>query len=535
MASEGGVLRELIAIFEVKADTSGLKKGESELSEFLDKVKKFGEALIAAFAVEQLYEFTEAQVKAMTSIKRTADQLGISTDAVQGFQFAAKSLGLDADALTNSMGRLQVVQNAALEGNEKAAESFSKIGVSIKDANGNLKSGDQLFNDVASGISKISDPAKQAGAAVALFGRNGRTLLPILKKGGEGVARLLDEYKELGGGYGQDAIDQAEKFEEQSAKVDLVLTNLKGVIAQQLMPVFLQAGKWLMQAVKWIKGLTENTTIFRVVLIGFIGVVGALAASLIVANLPLIIMAASFILLALLVDDLIELFTGGDSQIGVWIDQAFGAGQSVELVQNLKDAWDGLVTVFKEYMIPTLTTVWDIFKGILGIAGKVIGVAQKISGAAGDLAARLTNKAADLKDEAGPASDERAKSLHDNTVKQSANAYLAAQQQNGDQTSKYAGLNVQKGQTADDAIAERDAYLANMKQGNVAGSAFNPSVAGAGSAGGNSQSETKIEVNVTATPGTDGNAVGQQIAKPVKDAADDANREHMARLQRSGV
>src|ERR1700753_3124525 len=85
----GGVVRELLAIFGFKVEEKGLKEGENQLEEFLEKAKGFAEGVAAVFAVDEIYEWAEAQVKAIGDIEHAASKLGVTTEQVQEYQYVA--------------------------------------------------------------------------------------------------------------------------------------------------------------------------------------------------------------------------------------------------------------------------------------------------------------------------------------------------------------------------------------------------------------------------------------------------------------
>ncbi len=377
--ADGGVLRELLAVFSFGVDTHELKEGENKLEEFFGTLKKLAVGIAGAFAVKEVYEFAEANVKAMSEIERTAVQLGISTDKVQAFQFAAKSLGLEADQLLNSMGRLQVTQQAAASGSAQGAAAFSAMGVSVKDSNGQMKSADDLLTDVAEGIKGVKDPSKQAAIAVQLFGRQGRQLLPLLKEGREGVEGLAEEFKQLGGGYTKEAIEQAKKFEKQSARLGSAWTGLKSVALQALLPILTSIINGMTKAVSWIREMTKNSQLLHAIMIVLGTAAAGFAIAMTIAFAPILLAAVAIAALVLLVDDLIVLFKGGDSVIGRAIDKMFGKGTSADVVESLSNAWkdvSGALSEAGEVVKP----FWDFLKWIVQWADKINGVFDRTLG-----------------------------------------------------------------------------------------------------------------------------------------------------------
>lgn len=360
----GGVLREILAVFGFGVDDKELNKGETRLNSFLGKVKEVAEGVAAAFAVEKVYEFAEGQAAAMNAIERTAATIGISTDRVQEFQFAAKSLGLDINAVTDSISRMQVAQQMASQGSKEQAQAFKWVGANVKDVNGHMKSADTLFLDVADGISKITDPAKQAAAAQYIFGRSGRQLLPFLKEGRKGAEEYFNTFRELGGGYDEEALKAGKEFDKQSAKTNLTLTALKNTIAKVLLPVVTAVGHAFEKTVKWLNAVAKNTHIVQSVMIAFGAAALVFALPLIAAAAPVLLLAAGIAALIIGLEDLYGFLTGKQSATGEILDKIFGKGAQVEILQQVKDTWARIKDVFKE-ALPYLEKIVAAMKWVI--------------------------------------------------------------------------------------------------------------------------------------------------------------------------
>lgn len=347
MAEEGGgAIREMLAVFGFGVDTSDLKKGESQLSDFADKVKRVAQGLAAAFAVDAIYSWAESNVKAMTSVEHQAARLGISTDEVQAYTFAAKALGMESEQLLNSMGRLQISQQAAAKGGKEQGAAFSALGVHVKDASGHFKEADQLFMEVADGISKMTDPGKAAAAAVALFGRQGRELLPILKQGSKGLDELIETYHQLGGGFTDEAIEKSKAFEKQQAILGVVMNKVKSVILEGLLPVITKIVTWVGKGVHAFSEMASKSNILQSAFYVLGIAAAAFAVPMLAAAAPILLMAAGLAGLVLIVDSFITMMNGGKSVIGDTLDKIFGKDAHVDIVEKIKDTWDEIKNIF---------------------------------------------------------------------------------------------------------------------------------------------------------------------------------------------
>ena len=191
------------------------KMGERAKETGIEFAKLGAEILIGASiksAIEKSIEYSETLVK-------TGQQLGVTTKFLQEFRFAAQQSATSSEAADKSLAKFSVTLGKAAEGDKAAAKAFSRIGVSIADVDGNLRPAEAVFRDVSDAIVGMKAPAEQAAAAVAIFGRGGQSLLPILKSGSEGFNKFGEEAEKAGLILSDGAIDRLEELSNAAKKV----------------------------------------------------------------------------------------------------------------------------------------------------------------------------------------------------------------------------------------------------------------------------------------------------------------------------
>ena len=87
-------------------------------------------------------------VDAGDALGKTATQLGLTSDQLQSWQAAAGFAGVEGQKFAQSMRVLQKNTLLAEQGSKQAGDAFKKLGVDVKDSNGQLKTGDQLMREV---------------------------------------------------------------------------------------------------------------------------------------------------------------------------------------------------------------------------------------------------------------------------------------------------------------------------------------------------------------------------------------------------
>lgn len=90
------------------------------------------------------------------------------------------------------------MNEAATKSTGPAARALRTLGLSARDAAGNLKSTQQILAEVADKFEGYADGANKTAIATALFGEQGARLIPLLNQGASGIAKLKAESDSLG-------------------------------------------------------------------------------------------------------------------------------------------------------------------------------------------------------------------------------------------------------------------------------------------------------------------------------------------------
>ncbi len=144
----------------------------------------------------------------------------------------------------------QAVLNA-IAGQKEAIAQFQRLGVSIDDLvgpDGSVLGFEQLLPKVADGFVGIRDEAVKVSSAVALFGRSGTNLIPILSRGADGLADMRREAQEVGAILDGDLQQQASEFGESLDDVKVASIGLRNTLAAALNPTLGQEARELAKA-----------------------------------------------------------------------------------------------------------------------------------------------------------------------------------------------------------------------------------------------------------------------------------------------
>lgn len=162
-------------------------------------------------------------------VDKLSQKMNLSRKEFQEWDYITKQSGTSMEAL--SMGMKTLAVQAEADG-----KAFEKLGISVRDANGNIKDQGTLFNQTLAALFKYENATERLAVASKLFGRGAQELAPILNKGAEGIEELRQRAHELGLVMSDEAVDASVEFNDTlNDLVSSVRTAFFGAI-QKVLP-----------------------------------------------------------------------------------------------------------------------------------------------------------------------------------------------------------------------------------------------------------------------------------------------------------
>lgn len=142
---------------------------------------------VAIAAAAAIYELASAAAEVGGHINDVSEKTGVSVPMVDRYGKAFEVAGGSLDTFSSSMFMLQ--KNIG-EASQKTDDGLKKIGLSTSE----LKAAgpDHYMELIAQGFKNTEDPAAKASAAMDIFGRQGREIIPVLEKLAEGLEKTGD-------------------------------------------------------------------------------------------------------------------------------------------------------------------------------------------------------------------------------------------------------------------------------------------------------------------------------------------------------
>jgi hypothetical protein len=167
-------------------------------------------------------------VGAFDDLDEAAQAAGVGAVALSELRTAARLSGVDAEKLDTALTKLNVKLADAAGGSTDAVAAFRAIGVSFRDANGNVRGTEVVLRDVAARFATFRDGAEKSALAVEFFGRAGAKLVPLLNQGADGLRAFS--------GLSEETVNNAVKLQLEFDKLSVSAERVKNSFAAKLVP-----------------------------------------------------------------------------------------------------------------------------------------------------------------------------------------------------------------------------------------------------------------------------------------------------------
>ena len=209
-----------------KAARIAEKRAKAMQANFLKASKAIaGLGAAAGLAAGGLVKLTQSVAANADGIAKAAKAAGVGGEALQELRFAAEQSGVQSRQLDEGLRRLTRRIGLAATGTGPAVDMFHRLGINVKDAGGQVKGTETIFNEAVVKIGGLSTAAEQAAAASALFGDDaGPKLALLLAKGADGVNALRQAIRADGGVISNDALVKAEELNDKFNEMETILS-----------------------------------------------------------------------------------------------------------------------------------------------------------------------------------------------------------------------------------------------------------------------------------------------------------------------
>ena len=213
-----------------------------------------GIGLIAAAVVKAekaLVNLTKESASAASEILDLAAVAGQSTDSIQEFAYASEMIGVSYDRVRDSLKEVTNKMQESLNGNEEASIAWQKLGVCVNDAEGNMRSAEDVFYETIDALGQIQNRTERDAIAMDLMSESAQELNPLIDAGSAALRDYAAEAHEMGYVLDNDALTALDNVDNGFSRLSSTTDMLKNQIAAEFAP-------YLSEALEDIRALIEK-------------------------------------------------------------------------------------------------------------------------------------------------------------------------------------------------------------------------------------------------------------------------------------
>lgn len=221
-----------------------LKLAQRSVKDFASEAQGVAQSVGAPFAAVagavgfSLQSAVTGFAQAGDSLDKMSARLGISAVKLQEWSFAATHAGAAPEDLEDALKDMsEKIAEVAGGDTGDAAQLFSALGISVKDASGKIRPASDIFEEVADAIQRNEDPALRTKMAMVLMGDSGRKLIPMLSGGAQGLDDMAKQARDLGLVMNEDAVAAAAQMTDHMDDMKASVTAVGHEIGYRLSPI----------------------------------------------------------------------------------------------------------------------------------------------------------------------------------------------------------------------------------------------------------------------------------------------------------
>lgn len=155
-------------------------------------------AIAIAKAEKTLISMTKESAAFADNIITLSMQTGQTTEQLQEFSYATELIDVSVDTLQGSLTKLTNNMQDTINGTGNAKASFEALGISVTDADGNMRSANDVFYETIDALGDVKNETERDAMAMDIFGRSAQDLNPLIIQGSDTLKAYAQEAHNVG-------------------------------------------------------------------------------------------------------------------------------------------------------------------------------------------------------------------------------------------------------------------------------------------------------------------------------------------------
>lgn len=247
------------AVKETADETDGATDGLSEFSNTLAGLKDsvaagdisgivsslgamkgllVGGAIVSGLkeVAEKIWEVAKAGAAYADDILTMSTVTGLSTDALQEYQYMADLVDVSVETITGSITKLTRNMLQAKDGTGEQAEAFAALGIQITNADGSLRDAQEVWDEVITALGQMSNETERDAYAMVLMGKSAQDLNPLIEAGADKINALRQEAHEAGAVLDEDMLATLGEMQDAFDRLSQQTSAFERILAGTLAP-----------------------------------------------------------------------------------------------------------------------------------------------------------------------------------------------------------------------------------------------------------------------------------------------------------
>ena len=226
----------ITAVDQTRSAFDSIRGNLSKLGDESNRVKGMLAGLGVSLSVAGFAAMIKSAIDAADQLNKLSQKIGISVEALSTLRFAAQLSDVSLETLQKGIKGLSQNIAEANTGIGDGAQVFEALGVSVKNADGSMKSTEAVLLQVADVFANLEDGAVKTALAVKLFGKSGMDMIPFLNQGAAGITQLTAEAERLGLKLTTETARSAEAFNDNLTALKASSSSLGIALARDFLP-----------------------------------------------------------------------------------------------------------------------------------------------------------------------------------------------------------------------------------------------------------------------------------------------------------
>lgn len=229
-----GRLKDFVSGNQAAAESANVSA--TEINSKIEIWNRFASAV--QNAAMKLFDIVSNSAQAADDLLTLSEITGVSTDTLQKFQFASELVDVPMETFQDALKETTMRLGEINDGSQDTISMFRLLGISATDANGNLRSSEEVFYDAIDALSGIENTTQRDAIALKLFGESAQNLNPLIIAGSDSLREYGQQAENAGIIMGEDALTGAAAFNDQLDVLKLTIGGITNTLGAELAQSF---------------------------------------------------------------------------------------------------------------------------------------------------------------------------------------------------------------------------------------------------------------------------------------------------------